>query len=98
MNPRTPKYIQDLYEYIESVPSGKFEIKVDRIKGKTILVVTDSKETLHYVDNQEAMEDLIRMINQLVGAGFSGEAHISLDMNDGNIKLIGIFDKKDTKY
>lgn len=93
-----PTYIQDLYQLIEAVPYGTIDIQIKRIDRKTAQLTTQSEETLRYVDNQEAMKDLIGMINQLVGASFSGQAHIKLDMKDGNIKIIGIFDQKDTKY
>jgi hypothetical protein len=93
-----PKYIQDLYKIIETVPYGTVDIQIKRVDRKTARITTSSEETLRYVNNQEAMKDLIIMINQLVGASFSGQAHIKLDMKDGNIKLIGLFDQKDTKY
>lgn len=98
MNPRSPKYIQDLYKYIESIPFGELDIRIKRIDRKTVQLSTLSEETLRYVDNTEAIKDLVGMVQRLVEAGFSGEAHIKLDMNDGNIKLIGIFDKKNIKY
>ena len=98
MNPRTQKYIQDLYQYVESIPFGELDIHIKRIDRKTVQLSTLSEETLRYVDNTEAVKDLVGMVQRLIEASFSGEAHIKLDMNDGNIKLIGIFDKKHIKY
>ena len=98
MNPRTQKYIKDIYQLIESVPYGDVNIVIHRIDRKTAQLSTVSEETLRYVNNQEAITDLSQMITKLIEASFSGEAHIKLDMKDGQIKLIGIFDKKDTKY
>jgi hypothetical protein len=98
MNPRTPKYIKDIYEYIESINFGEADVHIKRIDHRTVQLSTLSEETLRYVDNAEAVKDLINMVQRLVEASFSGEAHIKLEMKDGNIQLIGIFDKKNIKY
>ncbi len=98
MNPRTQKYIKDLYQLVESVPYGEVNVIIRRVDRKTAQLSTVSEETLRYVDNQEALNDLGQMITKLIEASFTGEAHIKLEMKDGQIKIIGIFDKKDTKY
>ena len=98
MNPRTQKYIKDLYQLIESVPYGDITVSIRRVDRKTTEISTDSQETLRYVDNQEALTDLNNMILKLIEASFSGEAHIKLDMKDGQIKIIGIYDRKNTQY
>lgn len=98
MNPRTQKYIKDVYQLVESVPYGEITVSIRRVDRKTVQLSTISEETLRYVDNQEAVSDLTDMIGRLVEASFTGEAHIKLEMKDGNIQIIGIFDKKDTKY
>lgn len=98
MNPRTHKYIKDLYQLVESVPYGEINVTIRRIDRKTAQLSTVSEETLRYVDNQEALNDLGNMVTRLIEAGFSGEAHIKLEMKNGNIQIIGIYDKKDTKY
>ena len=97
MNPRTPKPIQDIHSYIESVPFGEITLQVRRVDRKTVEIISESEETLRYVDNQEAVKDLIQMVQRLVEASFSGQAHIKLDLKDGNIRFIGIFDKKTHK-
>lgn len=93
-----PKYIKDLYQHIEDIPYGEMELKIKRVDRKTVEITTYSTETLRYVDNEEALRDLVDMLKRLIDARFTGEAHIKLDMKDGNIQIIGIFDKKDTKY
>ena len=93
-----PQYIKDLYQHIEDVPYGEMELKIKRVDRRTVEVTTYSTETLRYVDNEEALKDLTDMLKRLTDARFTGEAHIKLDMKDGNIQIIGIFDKKDTKY
>ena len=98
MNPRNKEYIKYLFKIIESVPFGDVEILVKRVDRKTAQLSTVSQETLRYVNNKEALDDLFNMIMKLIEASFSGEAHIKLEMKDGQIKIIGIFDKKDTKY
>jgi hypothetical protein len=91
-------YIKDLYQLIESIPYGDVQLTIKRVDRKTAQITTVSNETLRYVNNQEAIGDLNDMLNRLVDAGFSGEAHIKLEMKNGNIQIIGIFDQKDTKY
>ncbi len=98
MNPRTQKYIKDVYQLVESVPYGEITVSIRRVDRKTVQLSTISEETLRYVNNEEAVGDLNDMIGRLIGASFSGEAHIKLEMKDGNIQIIGIYDKKDTKY
>lgn len=98
MNPRNKEYIKDLFKIIEAVPFGDVEILVKRVDRKTAQLSTVSQETLRYVNNKEAIDDLFSMVTKLIEASFSGEAHIKLEMKDGQIKIIGIFDKKDTKY
>lgn len=98
MNPRTQKYIKDVYQIVESVPYGEVTVTIKRVDRKSVQLSTISQETLRYVNNEEAVADLTDMIGRLVEASFTGEAHIKLEMKDGNIQIIGIFDKKDTKY
>jgi hypothetical protein len=97
-NSRTPTYIKDIYQLVESVPFGDVSILIKRVDRKTTQLSTDSQETLRYVNNQEALNDLINMVTKLMEASFSGEAHVKLDMKDGNIRIIGIYDRKDQKY
>lgn len=98
MNPQTPKWIRDLHSYIESVPYGEVDIQIKRVDHKTVTISTVAEETLRYVDNSEAIRDLDRMVLELINTGFSGQAHVKLEMKDGQIKLLGIFDKKQTTY
>lgn len=98
MNPRTHKYIKDLYQLVESVPYGEINVTIKRVDRKTAQLSTESEETLRYVNNQEALNDLGNMVTRLIEASFSGEAHIKLEMKDGQIKIIGIYDRKNTQY
>lgn len=98
MNPRIPLWAQELQSHVEAIPYGDIRLQIKRIDHKTVQVVTEAQETLRYVDNQEATKDLLRLIENLVESKFSGEVHLQLQMRDGNIQLLGIFDKKQTKY
>lgn len=98
MNPRNSQYIKDIYSYIETVPFGEVTLRIRRTNRKTTEISTTSEETLRYINNEEAKTDLDNMVQRLIDASFSGEAHIKLEMKDGNIRLIGIFDRKDQKY
>lgn len=98
MNQRANKYITDLHSYIEGIPYGDVDIRIRRVKNKTVQIETVAEETLRYVDNEEAKTDMLKLIDKLIEAGFSGEAHIKLDMKAGQINILGIFDKKETTY
>lgn len=94
----TPKQIRDLAAYIDSIPFGDVEIKVKRVDRKTTEISTVALETLRYVNNQEALRDLDSLLTNLINTGHSGEAHVKLEMKDGQIRLVGIYTKKHTQY
>ena len=97
MNPRQPKPINDIHSYIESVPYGEISLKISRINRKTVVIESVSEETLKYVSNDEALKDLDSLIKSLIDSRYTGEANVKLEMTDGSIRLIGIFNKKTTK-
>jgi hypothetical protein len=98
MNPRAPQYIRDLHGYIEQFPFGDVTIKVKRIDKKTAEVETYGEETLRYVNNDEAIRDIDKLLHNLLDTSFSGQAHIKLTMKDGNIQIVSVFDSKQTNY
>lgn len=89
---------QDLIKYINDFAYGTAIVRVDRINGKTIKITTTGEETLKYVDNTEARRDLDSMVLNLIDIGYTGEATVKLTMKDGQIDLISVFNKKETKY
>ena len=91
-------YLDDLHKYIETVPYGGINFRVERVNRKTVRIITTAEETLKYVDNKEAIKDLGSMLNQLIDTGYTGEVQVKLELKDGLITLMGIFDKKETKY
>lgn len=91
-------YLQDLESYIESIPFGGVNLRIERVNRKTVKIITTGEETIRYVDNTEAVKDLGDMINKLIATGYTGEAHVKLTMKDGQITLIGIYDTKETQY
>jgi hypothetical protein len=93
-----PQYLADLYKYVESVPYGTVDIRVVRQRRNTKSLQTTAEETLRYVNNAEAIKDLLQFAKQLTDTGFSGEAHVKLTLDKGQIKLLSIFDKKETPY
>lgn len=98
MNDRLPPDIRDLHSFIASVPFGVIHFQVNRVNRKTTEISVEAEETLKYVNNDEAKLDLDNFIKSLIDSRYSGEAHVKLEMKDGNIRLIGIFNKKTTKY
>ena len=91
-------YIQDLQSYIDSIPYGAVSLRVERVNRKTVKIVTTGENTLKYINNEEAKKDLDDIVNNLIQTGYSGNAHVKLEMKDGKINLMGIFDTKETKY
>lgn len=91
-------YLDDLHKYIETVPYGGINFRVERVNRKTVRIITTAEETLKYVDNKEAIKDLGSMLNQLIDTSYTGEVQVKLELKDGLITLMGIFDKKETKY
>jgi hypothetical protein len=98
INSQTPKYMRDLHSFIESIPFGDIDITVKRVDRKTAAINTVALETLRYVSNEEALHDLDKLVRNLLEARFSGDAHIKLKMKEGQISLVGVFNKKETKY
>jgi hypothetical protein len=97
-DPRTPKWERDLRAHIETVPYGDINVQVKRVNHKTVEITTVAQETLRYVDNQEALRDMARLIENLATASFTGELELKVKMVNGEIRLLGIFDKKQTAY
>ena len=98
MNDHLPQSVRDLHSYIESIPFGEVEFKITRINRNTTQISTIAQETLKYVSNEEAKKDLNQLVDKLCDPSFSGEAHIKLQVKDGQINLMGIFNKKEKKY
>jgi len=96
-------YITDLQQYIESIPYGGIDVRVERANRKTVNIITTGEETMRYDplkdgSTLEAAKDINDLIKRLVMTGHTGEAQIKLTMRDGKITLLSIFDKKETKY
>lgn len=89
---------KDLLQYLDSIPYGNVTISIQRERGQTRRIFTVAEETLRYVDNEEAKNDLLSMIDNLTQTGFTGEANVKLTMKGGQIELVSIFNKKETEY
>jgi hypothetical protein len=94
----TPNYLKDMQAFIESVNYGDINLSVKRIDRKTVEITTVSEDTLRYVDNREALNDLDRLLTKLIEGRFSGDVNIRLQMKDGNVNLVGIFNTKKARY
>jgi len=98
MNQNTPQSIKDLQSYIDSVPFGTVKFEVKRVDRKTVLIETEGEETLRYVDNNEAIKDLSKLIMDLINTSFTGDAKLKLQMKDGQIQIVSVYSTKETKY
>ena len=92
------KQDKDLLNQIKTVRYGNMKFEVERERGKTKRITIQSEETLRYVDNTEATRDILQMVAQLTGSGFTGEHHVKLSMKDGDIQLISIYNLEETTY
>lgn len=95
---KTPLWQADLFQYLDAIPYGDVTVKVTRAERRTVQITTAAEETIKYRDNDAAVRDLNRLIARLIEEKFTGEAHVRLVVKDGNIDLLGVFDKKQTKY
>lgn len=73
-------YLDDLHKYIETVPYGGINFRVERVNRKTVRIITTAEETLKYVDNKEAIKDLGSMLNQLIDTSYTGEVQVKLEL------------------
>lgn len=94
----TPKYIKDLHAYIESIPYGQLQVKIERVNRKTVKIETAGKETLRYTDTKAALNDALNILQGLVDTKYTGNAHIEARYIDGEINLLVVHDEKQTKY
>lgn len=91
-------YIRDVQSFVDTIPYGDVTLVLKRIDRKTVQITSTAEETLKYENNEEAIEDLITLVRRLVDAGFTGRTRVELTLNEGQIKLLSVFDKKETKY
>lgn len=93
-------YLKDLIDYIEAIPYGEIGVIIRKNNRRVTEVTTEGAETLRYriEDNVNPRDDLNIMLDNLTNTSYSGEVSIKLDYKDGNIVLVTIYDKKQTKY
>ena len=89
---------KDLLGDVNDIPYGTAILRIDRVNGNTVKITTTGEETLRYINNQEAVDDLVGMVRNLIDISYTGEANVKLSMKDGQINLVGIINKKETKY
>lgn len=91
-------WIADLQSYIDRIPYGDINLQVKRVDRKTVEVTTYGKETLQYNNNEQALDDIALILNRLADNGFDGRATLELQYKKGKIRIVGVFDKKVTRY
>jgi len=94
-----PQYIKDIQSYIESRPYGSVSIpEIVVVNRKVTQITTEGQETLRYTDTEAALADIQAILSNLKDVGYSGNAHIECTYKDGQINLLTIHDKKQTRY
>lgn len=89
---------EDIINYLQSIAYGDVALYIKRVNHQNAEIITTAEETLKYADNNEAMQDFVAMVNKLLGNGYNGELNVKLVIKNGNIDMMGIFNKKVTKY
>lgn len=94
-----PQYVKDLQSYIESRPYGSVSVpEIKIVNRKVTEITTEGRETLRYTDTEAALADVGAILANLRDIGYSGQAHIECTYKDGQIALLTIHDKKQTRY
>lgn len=93
-----PTWLQELRSYIDAIPYGDVDLRIKRVRHKTVEIETTSEETVRYEDNQEARKDLDKIVTELVERRFNGDVHIKLKLKNGDIRLLGVFNNNHRKY
>lgn len=99
MSIKIPKWVSDIQSYVESRPYGSVSIpEIVVVNRKVTQITTEGQETLRYTDTEAALADVSAILQNLVNIGYSGNAHIECTYKDGQISLLTIHDKKQTRY
>lgn len=98
MNAPVPKYIRDIHSYSEAVPYGDISLTIKRVNRKTVAIISEGTETLRYTNNEEAIQDILTILKDLAASGYTGKAELQLEYKEGQIRLVGIHDKKEIQY
>ena len=93
-----PKYLTDIQSYVESIPYGDVSLNITRVNHNTVKITTYGKETMRYFNSQEAVDDLWKIIKNLIDTKYSGKAVIELEYKNGQISILGIHDTKEITY
>lgn len=93
-----PKEIKDIQSYLDSIPYGKVTLEITRVGSKTVEIDTGGTQTLRINTNQEAKDRINYLLDNLTDTGYSGVLDVQFIYNNGTLKLMGVKDKKITKY
>jgi hypothetical protein len=93
-------YLKDLIDYINAIPYGEINVVVRKVNRNVVQITTEGSETLRYNpdDETDPRLDVNLMLDNLQTTSYSGEVSIKLDYTDGIIRLVTVYDKKQTKY
>lgn len=93
-------YLKDLIDYINAIPYGEIGVVIKKVNRNVVQITTEGAETLRYNPDEQTdpRVDLNLMLDNLQNTSYSGEVSIKLDYKDGTIRLVTIYDKKQTKY
>ena len=93
-----PKEIKDIQSYLDSVPYGDVDLHIKRVGNKTVQIDTGGIQTLRINTTQEAKDRINYLLDNLTDTGYSGVLDVQFTYNNGKLTLMGVKDKKITKY
>ena len=93
-----PKEIKDIQSYIDSIPYGDVSLEIRRVGNKTVEIITTGLQTLRINSTNEAKERINYLLDNLTETGYSGVLDVQFSYTNGTLKLMGVKDKKITKY
>lgn len=93
-----PKEIRDIQSYLDSIPYGSVSLEIVRVGNKTVQIDTSGVQTLRINNIQEAKDRINYLLDNLAETSYSGVLDVQFSYTNGTLKLMGIKDKKITKY
>lgn len=93
-----PKEIKDIQSYLDSIPYGDVHLDVKRVGRKTVEITTSGTQTLRINNTQEAKDRINYLLDNLTDTSYSGILDVQFTYSNGTLKLMGVKDKKITKY
>lgn len=98
MDNKIPKWLNDLDHHVVGMTFGEVEVKIIRHRSKTSKVTYSKDYKLVPKTTQEAVNDVEKLLNNLLNSDFEGELQFAIDIKGGTIKMLTIKNKETKNY